>query len=123
MWQDVGKVLQRARLDRQLKPIDVQRAGGPTYKTVQAIEAGRAGTTKNLEKYAIALQLSIVDVLHGVLASRVTPLSPEAAQVVRKFAETTVAGRTALLAMAIALESAPVAPPPPPDAATPPKPG
>lgn len=126
MWQAAGLVLQRARLDRKWKPIDVERAGGPTYKTVQAIEDGRVGNVKNLEKFAEALQISLVDVLHGVLASRVTPLSPEAAQVVRKFAETTVAGRTALLAMANALphgEPTPRPAPKPADAATPPKPG
>lgn len=125
MWRNVGREFQRVRLDRQWKPIDVQRAGGPTYKTVQAIEAGRAGTVKNLEKYANALQLSLVDVLHGVVSSRLTPLSPEAAQIVRKFAETTVAGRTALVALTNALPPAetPVGPAlKPADAATLPKP-
>jgi hypothetical protein len=126
LWKAVGQALQRARLDRHEKPIDVERAGGPTYKTVQAIEAGDAGTVDSLEKCARALDLSIVDVLHAVLESRVTPLSPEAAQIVRKFAETTVAGRTALLATANAL---PLAEPPagPPlkaaGAGTPPKAG
>jgi hypothetical protein len=110
LWKAVGLALQRARLDRHEKPIDVERAGGPTYKTVQAIEAGDTGTVDSLEKCARALDLSIVDVLHAVLESRVTPLSPEAAQIVRKFAETTVAGRTALLATANAL---PLAEPPP----------
>jgi hypothetical protein len=125
LWQAVGQALQRARLDRKWKPITVERAGGPTYKTVQAIEAGDAGTVDSLDKCARALGLSIVDVLHAVLESRVTPLSPEAAQVVRKFAETTVAGRTALLAMANALPQADVGRPvpPPADAATPPAPG
>jgi hypothetical protein len=103
LWKAVGRALQRARLDRHLKPIHVERAGGPSYKTVQAIEAGEAGTVESLEKCARALGLSIVDVLHAVLESRVTPISPEAAQVVRKFAETTVEGRTALLATANAL--------------------
>jgi hypothetical protein len=65
MWQAVGLELQRVRLARKLKPIQVERAGGPTYKTVQAIEDGRAGTVKNLEKYADVLNISIVDVLHG----------------------------------------------------------
>jgi hypothetical protein len=124
LWKAVGVALQRARLDRHEKPIDVERAGGPTYKTVQAIEAGDAGTVDSLEKCARALDLSIVDVLHAVLESRVTPLSPEAAQIVRKFAETTVAGRTALLATANALPLA-EAPPAPPlkpvGGATPPK--
>lgn len=106
MWLGVGEVLQRARLARKWKPIDVERRGGPSYKTVQAIENGEAGTTESLDKCARALELSIVDVLYSVLASRETPLSPEAAHIVRKFSETTIAGRTALLSVANALPPA-----------------
>lgn len=129
MWQQVGRHLERARLDRKWRPIDVERAGGPSYKTVQAIEAGDAGHVDSLEKCARALDLSIVDIVHAVLASTVTPLSPEAAHVVRKFAETTVAGRTAMLALANALPLAagPAGPPPAaapaPPAPRPPRPG
>jgi hypothetical protein len=121
MWQQVGRQLERARLDRKWRPIDVERAGGPSYKTVQAIEAGDAGHVDSLEKCARALDLSIVDIVHAVLASTVTPLSPEAAHVVRKFTETTVAGRQALLAMANALPPAPgpTGPASPPAAAAP----
>jgi transcriptional regulator with XRE-family HTH domain len=103
MWADVGKVLQRARMERQWRLMDVERAGGPSYKTVQAIEQGEVGTVESLEKCAQALDLSIVDILQSVLDSRVTPLTPEAAHVVRKFVETTVAGRSAMLAVANAL--------------------
>lgn len=103
MWADVGKILQRARLDRHWRPIDVERADGPSYKTVQAIENGDVGTVESLDKHARALELSIVDILQSVLAARVTPLTPEAAHVVRKFSETTVAGRSALLSVANAL--------------------
>lgn len=106
MLQAVGEHLQRARLHRKWKPIHVERAGGPSYKTVQAIEEGEAGNVESLDKCAKALDLSIVDVLYSVLASRETPLSPEAAQLVRQFNETTVLGRQALLAMANALPSA-----------------
>jgi hypothetical protein len=108
MWRAVGKVLQRARTDRNWRPMDVERAGGPSYKTVQAIENGDAGTVESLDKCARALNLSIVDILYDVLASNTTTLSPEAAHVVRQFAQTTVAGRTAILAMANALPSAAV---------------
>lgn len=83
--------------------MDVERAGGPSYKTVQAIEAGDIGTVDSLDKCATALGLSLVDVLSSVLTAQLTPLSPEAAQVVRKFAETTVEGRHALVAIAKAL--------------------
>jgi hypothetical protein len=106
LWQLVGQRLLHARVDRHWKPIDVERNGGPSYKTVQAIEVGDVGTVDSLDKCARALGLSIVDVLDAVLTSQSTPLSPEAAHVVRKFAETTVAGRTALLSMANALPSA-----------------
>jgi hypothetical protein len=104
----VGKALEQARRDQKWRPIDVERHDGPSYKTVQAIEAGDAGTVESLDKYARALGLSIVDILQSVLASTVTPLTPEAAQVVRKFTQTTVAGRTALVAVAIALPRAAV---------------
>lgn len=110
LLQAVGEHLQRARLHRKWKPIHVERAGGPSYKTVQAIEEGKAGNIESLDKAATALNLSIVDVLYAVLASRETPLSPEAALLVRKFNETTVAGRQALLAMANALPPAAAAP-------------
>lgn len=106
MWQAVGKELQRARLARKWKPIDVERAQGPSYKTVQAIENGEAVNIESLDKCARALQLSIVDVLYAVLASRETPLSPEAAHIVRKFNETTIAGRQAILSVANALPPA-----------------
>jgi hypothetical protein len=106
MWQMVGEHLQRARLARKWKPMDVERAGGPTYKTVQAIEAGEAGAVESFHKCARALNLSLVDILTAVLASRETPLSPEAAHVVRKFSETTIAGRQALLSVANALPPA-----------------
>lgn len=114
LWLAVGRVLERARLDRKWKPIDVQYAGGPSYKTVQAIEAGDVGNVETLAKCAQVLDLSIVDVLYAVLESRLTPLSPEAAQIVRKFSETTVEGRQALLAVATAMPSAAVAAPLPP---------
>jgi hypothetical protein len=107
MWRAVGELLQRARLARKWKPIDVERRGGPSYKTVQAIEDGAPGNTESLDKCARALELSIVDILHAVLASRETALSPEAAHIVRKFNETTIAGRTALLSVANALPPAP----------------
>jgi len=103
LLQAVGEHLQRARLARKWKVTDVQHAGGPSYKTVQVIEEGKAGHIESLDKCARALGLSIIDVLYKVLASRETALSPEAAHMVRKFNETTIDGRTALLAMANAL--------------------
>jgi hypothetical protein len=114
MWQMVGEHLQRARLARKWKPMNVERAGGPSYKTVQAIEAGDVGAVESLHKCARALSLSLVDILTAVLASRETPLSPEAAHVVRKFSETTIAGRQALLSVANAVPPAVSTPGTPP---------
>ena len=108
LWKGVGKTLKLKRIDRDWRPIDVERAGGPSYKTVQAIEKGQAGNVESLDKYARALNLSIVDILYGVLASETTALSPEAAHVVRMFAQTTVEGRTAILAIVNALPPAAV---------------
>lgn len=103
LWIQVGKVFERHRIDRKWRPIDVQRADGPSYKTVQAIENGIVGTVESLDKYARVLDLSIVDILQSVLAASVTPLTPEAAHVVRIFYGTTVAGRTAIMALSNAL--------------------
>ena len=118
LWLAVGHVLTRTRLDRKWRPIDIERSGGPSYKTVQAIESGEVGTVESLEKHARALDLSIVDILQAILAKTVTPLSPEAAQIVRKFSTTTVEGRQALLAIANALPTV-EAPSPTPPPATP----
>ena len=106
LWQGIGRELQRLRLTQKWKWSDVEAAGGPSYKTVQAIENGDIGTVESLDRCAQALGLSIVDVVYRVLETGKTPLSPEAAHVVRKFEETTVAGRTALVAMANALPRA-----------------
>lgn len=106
MWQAVAKELAHARVDRKWRPMDVQRAGGPSYKTVQVIDAGDIGTVETLDKYATALGLALVDVLYSVLESRKTPLSPEAAFLVRRYTETTIEGRTALIALGHALPDA-----------------
>ena len=103
MWLAVGRVLKKTRQDRNLTPTDVERAGGPSYKTVQAIEAGEAGTVESLDKSARALGLSIVDVLVFVLESRATPLTAQEAAVVRGFNETTVPGQQAILQLVQAL--------------------
>lgn len=103
LWLKVGKILKQYRVDRNLKPIEIQRKHGPSYKTVQAIEAGKAGTLESLDKYAKALDLSIVDILQSILDSSKGQLTPEAAHVVRKFYETTVAGRQAFLSLSNAV--------------------
>jgi len=74
LWRAVGKELQNARHNKDWRPIDVERAGGPSYKTVQAIEGGDAGNVESLDKCARALGLELVDILQSVLAEKVTPL-------------------------------------------------
>lgn len=124
LWKAVGKALKLRRVEMNWRPIDVERAGGPSYKTVQAIEAGDAGTVESLDKCARALELSIVDILQAVIESKLTPLTPEAAHVVRKFNQMTVRGRSAIVALADALPRAasPAVPPSPDAEATPTKP-
>jgi hypothetical protein len=106
LWQRVGDFLVLARNRRKWNPSDVERHGGPNYKTVQAIEQGRIGNLRNLTRHAEALGLSIVDVLRTVLEQNSTPLSSEAVTVVRHFYRTTVKGRQALLTTAEALPDA-----------------
>lgn len=106
LWRAVGKYLRDVRLARKLTPTDVERAGGPSYKTVQAIEDGEAGHVESLDKCATALGLALPDIINAVREARETPLSPEAARLVKRFNETTIEGRTALLAMANALPPA-----------------
>jgi len=120
LWKEVGRTLKLKRVDRDWRPIDVERAGGPSYKTVQAIEKGRAGNVESLDKYATALGLSLVDILYGALSPD-TALSAEAAHVVRMFSRTSVEGRTAIVAMVNALAPAAVAAPSPAAVAGPPK--
>lgn len=120
LWKEVGRTLKLKRVDRDWRPIDVERAGGPSYKTVQAIEKGRAGNVESLDKYAAALGLSLVDIIFGALAPD-TALSAEAAHVVRMFSQTSVEGRTAIVAMVNALPSG-GAPPLPAGAGVPVKP-
>lgn len=103
LWRAVGEALLVQRTRRQWNASDVERIGGLTYKTVQKIEQGRAGRVDKLTAYADALGLSIVDVIESVLSQEREPLSPEAVQIVRKYAQTTVKGRTALVALAQAL--------------------
>jgi hypothetical protein len=122
LLRDVGKHFRQARLAKDWKFADVERAGGPTSKTVQAIEAGRAGNFKNLVKCAHALDIDFVAVLETVLSAHVTTLSPDASYLVRKFVGTTVKGRSVLIAVAEALPVEPAPEPPPAGAGTPPAP-
>jgi hypothetical protein len=106
LWRKLGKYLLGQRTDMGLKPIEVERRGGPSYKTVQTIDRGVIKSVQSVEQYAAAVGLNLADVLAELLTETKTPISAEAAQVVRKFEQTTVDGRSALLALARALPDA-----------------
>jgi hypothetical protein len=128
LLEAVGLVLQQKRLKLKWTVSDVEKNDGPSYKTVQTIEDGKSGQFESLDKCAHALGIEIVDVLYSVLESRVKPLSPEAAMVVRVFNETTVDMRTAFVALANAAKAVQAAaaatelPPPASGEPTPPTP-
>lgn len=108
LWIAVGEQLLLRRNKLGLKPFDIDKAGGPNYTTVSAIERGEVGRISSVEKYAETIGLSVVSVLRSVLCAD-RALSPEAQQIVSKYEQTTVAGRTALLttAQALPVEPAP----------------
>lgn len=103
-WRAVGEFLLIQRTRKGLNPIDIDRAGGPDYATVQSIEKGKVGQTRTLEGHANALGMSLPDLFRAVLSSEDTePATPELTQVVKKFRSTDVLGRQAMLALAQAL--------------------
>ena len=109
LWRQVGEYLLLRRLRMGFKnPIDVQRAGGPTYATIQKHERGEIASTASLDQHATALQLSSVDVLRAVLAADATqhPISAEQSRLVDRYDRMNPIGRAALLTMAEALAGA-----------------
>lgn len=102
-WEAVGELLAKARRKRNWKPIDVERHGGPNYKAVQDIDRGVVKKVEMLARYADALGLSLLDILRSALDRSAKSITPEAAQILRKFEQTTVEGRQALLSLAQAL--------------------
>jgi hypothetical protein len=104
-WTGVGEQLMLQRTRMGLKNASaVQRRGGPNYKTIANNEAGQIAHLASLREHAEALGLSVVDLFQTVLSrDGDRPFTPEAQQIVAKFEHTTIAGRTALLALAQAL--------------------
>lgn len=122
-WRAVGEQLLLTRKRRGWKhATDIERNGGPTNKTVDLVEAGKIGRISVLQEHVAALGLTVVDVFRAVLSVEKAIDSPEAAHIVTKYGTTTVEGRRALLALAVALPdeapelpaTAPVAPAPTP---------
>lgn len=100
LWELVGEQLLLRRSKLGLKPFDVDQAGGPNYKTVQAIDRGEIARVASVSEYAQVVGLSLVDILRSILQRESEPLTPEAAQLLEKFRKTTNGGRGALLAIA-----------------------
>ncbi len=110
-WQAVGRELRRVREDKGLKSTSaVERAGGPTYKTVGNNERGLVGHVSSLQEHVDALGLSVVDLFRSVLAIRAEDMTTELALIVRKYQLADVDGRTALVATARAVRELPEPP-------------
>lgn len=100
-WKRVGEELQRRRMQRGLKSTNaVQTAGGPTYKTVAAIEAGNVGEIGKLNQYLKAVDLSVVDLFRSVLNISPEEHSPDLEFVIRQFTLTGRKGRAAFVQVA-----------------------
>lgn len=104
-WQAVGEQLLIQRTRKGWNPIDVERAGGPNYATVQAIERGEIGRVDKLAQHAKALSVDLVDVMTTVLKTDAPTLAPEERLLIRKYQTSSLRGRRALVAMAEALEA------------------
>lgn len=103
LWRAVGRSLREHREDRRWNASDIKRAGGPTNKTVAAIDQGEIGNVDSLTTYARALGLSIADILKALLAD--TPISPEAASLVRIYDEDLKGDVRSRLALVMAAEA------------------
>lgn len=106
LWRAVGEILLVQRTRKQWNHSDVERHGGPNYKTVGSIERGKIGNLQKLTRHAEALGLSVVDVLRTALRSTSKPLTPEADTLLRRFGQIGVKGRGVLLSMAQVLPDA-----------------
>jgi hypothetical protein len=104
MWRAVGKLLTDARESKDWKWSDVEKHGGPSYHVIKDQERGHPKSVSGLERHAKALGLSIVDVLAAVLIQAASPISLEAAAILRAYEQSPVAGRQALVQTARALE-------------------
>lgn len=103
----VGARLKARRLALHWTVSDVQAKGGPTYHTVQKIEAGAQAGIDVLERHITALGLTLREVFTAALTppgreQRV--FSRDASEVARVYDQATPEGQAALLSMARALD-------------------
>lgn len=103
IWLDVARQLRERRKALGWSTQKVERNGGPTYKTVQATEAGDLARIDLLERHAVALGLNLRDVLRAACGMP-EPFSVDARFVARVYDRTTSEGKDALKGMARALD-------------------
>ena len=99
IWRNIGTLLAARRKALGWSASDVQRNGGPTYKTVLSVERGRVSRLDLLDRHALALDLDLCDVLRDALGIP-AQFSGDACYVARSWAVAPPAGRTALKALA-----------------------
>lgn len=102
LWKAVGGALAVRTLQRKWTPIDIERAGGPHYKTVQRIDRGEIGNIANVERYANVLGTSVVELLQTILKP-VEGLTPEMMEIAQRYERMTVRARSSMLSVAMAL--------------------
>jgi len=105
--QNVANRLKARRLQLDWTLTDVQMHGGPTYHTVQKVEAGHLATPEVMERHITALGLTLREVFLAALTPHgreESALSPEALEVARVFDQAAASGKQALRSMAQALD-------------------
>jgi transcriptional regulator with XRE-family HTH domain len=103
LWQEVGRVLRDKRESLKMNYSQVSKRSGVDAKTVKSIEAGDVSQVDKLRLHADAFGLSIVDIISAVLEKTQTPLSPEAASLLRRFEGLNVVNRRILVELAQSL--------------------
>lgn len=83
-WQAVGKQLAEHRKRHKGTHRAIKANGGPSNKTVQAIEDGDVGQLAALRVYAKVLRVDLLDIFRSVLSVDENT-SPELQHVVRSF--------------------------------------
>lgn len=105
VWRDIGRQFRARRLALHWSAKDVERNGGPTYKTVLTVERGDTARVELLERHADTLGLTLLDVLRSAVGT--ASLSHDALAVARAYEQTHPQGQAALLAMARVLTALP----------------
>jgi hypothetical protein len=98
LMRALGRTLREAREAKGWDHhLDVERAGGPTNKTVKRQELGDIKSFALLDQHATALGLGLEAVLRAVLVPTTPAAIPGLEEVIRCFVETDHDGRDLLL--------------------------